>query len=327
MADKTNLKKALFRILLVTGSFAGSLQAFACVNVVSKHVITPDTVSPTLRKSRVVIIAGTNVALWTASFVVLNNTWYRNYPRTSFHLFNDLPEWNQMDKAGHVWTTYHISRLSSEMWNWTGLDKKKSAVLGGISGLAYEGIIELQDGYSAQWGFSLSDIAANIAGAAFFVSQELVWDEQRIQFKLGYSPYRYAPDLVERRNQLFGTGTAERILKDYNSQTYWASANLKSFFPSSNLPKWLNISAGYGSDGMFGGRQNVWTDKLGNTINKTSVQRIRRFYLAPDVDLTKIKTKSRLLSTVFYLVNMVKFPAPAVEINSNGKVEFHGIKF
>ena len=320
------MQKVLNRILLITVWFGGSVQAFAGI------VNTPvgnnaDTLPSAISKSRVITVAGTNAGLWAASFVVLNNTWYKNYPRTSFHLFNDLPEWKQMDKAGHIWTTYHISRLSSEMWNWTGIDKKKSAVLGGISGIAYESIVEVQDGYSTQWGFSLTDIAANIAGAASFVSQELVWNEQRIQFKLGYSPYHYAPDLIERRNQLFGSGNLERILKDYNSQTYWASANLRSFFPLSNLPRWLNISAGYGADGMFGGRQNVWTDKLGNTINKTNVQRIRRFYLAPDLDLTKIKTKNQLLSTVFYLLNMVKFPAPALEINSTGKLKVHGIKF
>ncbi len=37
------------------------------------------------------------------------------------------------------------------------------------------------------------------------------------------------PDLKSRRNELFGKSFAERILKDYNSQTYWISANISSF--------------------------------------------------------------------------------------------------
>ena len=51
------------------------------------------------------------------------------------------------------------------------------------------------------------------------------------------------------------------MLKDYNGQTYWLSANLKSFFPGSNIPPWLNVAIGYGADGMFGGFENKWIDE------------------------------------------------------------------
>lgn len=232
-----------------------------------------------------------------------------------------------MDKAGHLWTNYHITRLSSEMWKWTGLNYNKSVILGGISGVAYQSIIEIQDGFSREWGFSWGDIAANVAGAATFVGQELGWKEQRIQVKLSYQPYNYSGDLITRRNQLFGKSTNERILKDYNSQTYWASANIKSFFPGSFVPKWLNISLGYGSDGMFGGTQNTWTDKWGIVFNRQDIRRVRRLYLSADADLTKIQTRSGLLKTVFYVLNMIKVPAPALEVNSTGEVRFHYLKF
>jgi hypothetical protein len=53
-------------------------------------------------------------------------------------------------------------------------------------------------------------------------------------------------------------------LKDYNGQTYWASANFKSFFPKSNLPPWLGVSVGYGAEGLFGAEENVDTDENGN---------------------------------------------------------------
>src|SRR5205823_2089445 len=152
-----------------------------------------------------------------------------------------------------------------------------------------------QDGFSRDWGFSWGDMLANIIGAAGFAAQELTWLEQRIQIKLSYYPYNYPPDLVTRRNQLFGKNLPERILKDYNSQTYWISGNISSFFHTFHLPNWLNISVGYGSDGMLGGTENKWTDKTGNSYNRTDIQRIRRFFLAPDVDLTRIKTRSKLL--------------------------------
>lgn len=291
--------------------------AIPAVSADSSHLI----------KKRVVLISAINISLWTASFIALNQAWYSDYPRSSFHFYNDIHEWNQMDKAGHFWTNYHVTRLSSEMWKWTGLSEKKSVILGGISGVAYQSIIEIQDGFSKEWGFSWPDMAANVTGAATFVAQQLGWHEQRIQIKLGYWPYRYADDVIARRNQLFGKTLQERILKDYNSQTYWASLKLSSFFPSAHFPPWLSISVGYSADGMFGGTQNKWTDKMGNEFNRMDIGRVRRFYLAPDIDLTSIKSKSKLLSTVFYVVNMVKFPAPALEVNSSGKLRLHYIKF
>src|SRR6188472_3997050 len=58
-------------------------------------------------RERIQIVARTNVALWAGSFFALNKAWYSGFPRSSFHFFNDNNEWNQMDKAGHMWTNYH----------------------------------------------------------------------------------------------------------------------------------------------------------------------------------------------------------------------------
>lgn len=82
-------------------------------------------------------------------------------------------------------------------------ERKKAIWLGGLSGLAYQSIIEIQDGFSSEWGFSWGDMAANTLGAATFVAQQLGWKEQRLQIKLSYWPYDYnSPELVTRRNQL-----------------------------------------------------------------------------------------------------------------------------
>ncbi|MEO8583772.1 MAG: DUF2279 domain-containing protein [Flavitalea sp.] len=279
-----------------------------------------------INRQRLLIVAGGNAALWGTSYIVLNKTWYAGYARTKFHFFDDLPEWNQMDKAGHIWTSYHVSRLSAQMWKWTGFNNNSSAILGGASGLLYQGIIELQDAYSSQWGFSVSDIGANVVGSGWYVFQQIAWKDQRIQIKLSTHPNEYPGSLLYRRNQLFGNTALERILKDYNSQTYWASANLKSFFPVSNIPSWLNFAVGYGSEGMYGGRNNIWTDKEGVSYDYNNIRRVRKFYLAPDIDLTKIRVKSKLLRSVFFVLNMVKIPAPALELKG-GKLNVKAFKF
>lgn len=293
-----------------------SVILFSLLSIILNAFAQVDSVvSPGFNSKKLVIVAAANAAFYTGSFIALNKAWYADYDKTKFHFFNDNPEWNQMDKAGHVWTTYHVSRLSKEMWQWTGLNNKTSAILGGASGMVYQSIIEIQDAYSTQWGFSWGDVGANVAGAGLFVLQEIS-GKQRVSVKLTYWPKKYPDELVGRRDQLFGKSMPERVLKDYNSQTYWLSANISSFLPDVKLPKWLNVAFGYGADGMYGGRSNVWTDKEGVTHDYSNIRRVRKFYLSPDVDLTQIYTRSKVLKKVFFVLNMVKVPAPAFQITT-----------
>ena len=272
------------------------------------------------------VLGGVQVGLWGGTFYSLNRTWYANYPRSDFHLYNDWKEWQQMDKAGHAWSSYQISNHTSKIWQWAGLEKKKAIMIGSISGMAYLSIIEILDGYSDKWGFSIPDILANATGAGIYAAQELGWDEQRISIKLSYSPYRYGT-MTTRSNALFGSGDAEKVLKDYNGQTYWASINVKSFFPETQLPNWFNIAIGYGARTMLGGYENAWTTASGISINRSDIPRYKRFYLSADIDLARIKTKNKTLKTVFSLFNVLKVPAPTVEWNGLGKLKFHPMFF
>ena len=292
------------------------LQSFILTTFAQGDTLVPSSFS----NKRFIVAVGASAAFYTVSYIVLSKAWYDDYEKTKFHFFNDMPEWNQMDKAGHVWSAYHVSRLSNELWKWTGLNKNTSAILGGVSGMVYQSIIEIQDGFSAEWGFSWGDMGANIAGAGLFVLQELYGRGQKVTMKLSYWPKKYPEELVGRRDQLFGSSFAERILKDYNSQTYWVSANIASLIPSTKFPPWLNIAFGYGADGMYGGRTNAWTDKEGIYHDYTHIPRIREFYLSPDVDLTRIRTRSKALKTVFFILNMVKIPAPALSISTGNPV-------
>src|SRR4030095_10700003 len=129
-------------------------------------------------------------------------------------------------------------------------------------------------------------MTANIVASGLFISQELLRKEQRIQYKFSFHHKDYGDSaLNSRADDLFGDSWYERMLKDYNAQTYWFSANLRSFFPNSHLPRWLNVSFGYGADGMFGGFENVWVDgDPGSPVNRSDIPRVRQFYLAPDID-------------------------------------------
>lgn len=284
------------------------------------------TILPNYKKRQRFVTAA-SIGSYGGMLLLLNQAWYANYPRSRFHFFNDNSEWLQVDKVGHGWGGYQLSRLTYGVWKWSGVSEKKAIVLAGLSGPGFMTVIEVLDGFSAEWGFSNGDMAANLFGGGLFVGQQLGWHEQRIDYKFSFHPKRYNENsLSERADNIFGKTLPERMLKDYNHQTYWLSANLKSFFKQSKVPDWLNVAIGYGADGMMGATQNIWVNKAGNTVNRSDIRRYRQWYLAPDIKWSKIKTKSKFLKTVFYTLDGIKFPLPGLEL-SQGNIKLRGLIF
>jgi len=271
-------------------------------------------------------VGGGSALVYGGSFIFLNEAWYKGYPRSSFHSFDDSGEWLQVDKIGHAWTAYHTSRVNTALWQWAGVDEQKSVLLGTGTSLLYMLSIEYLDGRSAEWGWSWPDAAADIFGAGLFASQQLAWKDQKISIKFSSHRKTYTSlSLEQRADVLFGKSLQERLLKDYNAQAYWLSFNSSLF--SYKLPSWLNIAVGYGAGGMFGGYENLARDKNENVIfDRRDIKRYRQWYLSPDIDLTKIKTKSKFLRTAFSVLNVLKIPAPALEL-SNGKLKGRWVVF
>jgi uncharacterized protein YfiM (DUF2279 family) len=279
-------------------------------------------------KKRTRLVAIGNVVGYGAVMAGLYSAWYKGYPQSRFHVFNDSKEWLQMDKAGHLYSSYIASRGSMELWRWTGIDRKKRIWIGGMSGAAYLTVIEILDGFSAKWGWSWSDFATNIIGSGALVGQELAWNDQRIKLKFSFHRKNYDdPQLNARSDDLFGKSTLERLLKDYNGQTYWASINLKPFFKNSKLPEWLSLSVGYGAEGLFGGEENIGRDENGNMVfDRQDIKRYRQWFLAPDIDLSKIKTNKKAVKFLLTFLSSFKFPMPSLEF-SNGKIKAHAVHF
>lgn len=277
-----------------------------------------DSLEPVNYKTRKLILASSTAVLTTGSLIYLDQAWFDQYSTGKFHFFNDNKEWLQMDKAGHLYTNYQTSRLMMGAFNWAGFNKKQELFIGGTIGFAYMTAVECMDGFSKGWGFSYGDMIANALGASVAISQQAFWKEQRIQFKFSYAQSglaKYNPDLL-------GKSLSTQLLKDYNSQTYWLSVNPSSFITKENkFPKWLNVAFGYSAYGMLGGYENniVVQDADGNVLK---FDRERRYYFSLDVDLTRVKTKSKVLKKVFSVINILKFPAPAIQFSKN-KTRFY----
>jgi uncharacterized protein YfiM (DUF2279 family) len=241
----------------------------------------------------------------------LNSVWYSQYDKQSFRFFNDWPEWNQMDKLGHFYSSFQLTTLGSHALRWSGVSKKKSDLAGTISSFAIMSTIEILDGYSTGYGASASDLVANGIGASLFLGQNLLWEEVRFYPKYSFHRSEFAP----QRPGTLGNGLLEEIIKDYNGQTIWLSMDVDKFI---RFPAWINLAVGYGAESMLYARheQNV----------EQGIYPYRQFYFSLDFDLTAIKSRSKVVNTLIFFVNMIKLPSPTLEF-SQGKVKAYAFYY
>ena len=274
--------------------------------------------SDTLSTKRVNIVTTAITANWIAQTSLASSVWYKNFDKSNFHLFDDSKEWLQMDKMGHFYSTNKLSKLYTDCYIWSGMPLKKSVIIGSLIGLGSETTLEILDGFNTQWGFSLSDMAANTLGSITYASQKLIWNEERFLLKFSAHHTSYAA----LRPNVLGSTPLERMLKDYNGQTYWVSFSPFAFSSNEKLPKWLCLSLGYSIDQKINGLSNVYTDP----ITSTTYNAKREYLLSLDIDFSKLPIKKRWLKMVVSRFNYLKIPFPSL-IFSNGQLIGKGIYF
>ena len=247
-------------------------------------------------------------AVYAGSMAGLNALWYKDFPRTSFHTFNDNTLWLGLDKAGHALTAYHINDAAHRALVGSGVERKRAAWQAAGVSFAYLTSIEVLDGFSQEWGFSIGDQVANTAGIGLFLAQEVGWQDQRLRLKYSYLPSEFA----DLNPSLLGADWTERWLKDYNGQTYWLSVNPRSFSNKESgwWPTWLNIAAGYGGTGMLTGRGQPL-----DPLSSYHPVRESEYYLSLDIDLTRIQTRHRALRIFLDALGFVKVPAPGLRFS------------
>jgi len=252
------------------------------------------------------------VAFGSMSLIALNEMWYKDYPRSSFHFFNDGKEWLQMDKVGHAFSAYQLNEFFFNQYQRTGYDAKRSIRNATISSLSYMTTIELLDGFSKQWGFSPWDMTANLSGSFLHLIQQEKWNEQKIKMKFSYHE---TPFSKYNTSQL-GDNFQQRVFKDYNGQTYWLSFNSTLLFNKNNTFRdVVSLSIGYSATEM--------THAKTNNFIVNNFQRHREFLFSFDADLNRVKWKRKGLKKVMRIFNVIKVPLPTMKIRENGKISFH----
>lgn len=254
-------------------------------------------------------------ASYAVSMGLLYKTWFEPYHTGGFRFINDNRQWGGMDKIGHFTTAWWISDVIRTTAATTGMSERKATNLGLILPFAYMSTIEIFDGLSEGWGFSVGDMVANLSGLGFSYLQYRNPKLNEISIRYSYQNNAW-PAL---RPEMLGASRAERMLKNYNGQTYWLS--IPTQWIAKKAPKWLCISAGYSIDGYIGGNDNLF-ESQGVMKNFSHVQRNREFLLSFDVDLRKIPIRGKAWKIITHTIRWVKFPAPILGYHTSKGMYF-----
>ena len=262
------------------------------------------------RKKNLLIVESSSYSL---ALVGLNQLWYKGYKKSSFHFINDNNSWLQMDKFGHLTTSYFVGVLGIKTYQWAGFSRKQSIWIGGLTGTFFQSAVEILDGFSEKWGASSGDLVANSLGSLLAISQQLYWDEQKVLLKYSFNP----SEISNTNPQLFGNNLIQKSLKDYNGQTYWLCFNFEDVFNSSSyfLPKWLNLAFGYGADNMYSDAYSL-SHELG----------YRQFFLSLDIKTDELNISNKFVKNLVNLFGFIKLPMPTIEY-SQGKLIFHNLYY
>lgn len=285
------------------------LSAFLFSQQINWGQSSPQDSIPTKKR---VILSSSIIGLgYASSLIALYDVWYAEFPKSTFHFYNDGSNWMQMDKFGHGFSGYLLSQKAGDLYRWSGVKKSYPWIGFGI-GMSYLGALEFMDAYNQGWGFSTYDVLANFSGGALYLSQELIFKKQLVLPKFSFFPSKYAA----YRPEVLGKNFPEQLLKDYNGQTYWFSFPIGGFAPSVKKMNWLCLSLGYSVDQKLVGDQDAYLDFRAS----------RQFLVSLDIDLTRLPIKNPTLKKVLAQLNMIKIPFSALMIQQ-GKFSFKPISF
>ncbi len=291
---------------------------FTLVKVIAQPVFA-DSYPDSINKKRLLITAGFGSSVYLSGLSYLKFIWYTDHERVPFHYYNDSRGYLQIDKGGHAQCAYHESYAAYYALRWSGLDKKRALLYGGPAGLIFQTPIEIFDGLYEGWGFSWSDMAANIFGSLLFVTQEALFDEQVCLMKFSYSPSIYP-----NYHHILGETQVQRFFYDYNGHTHWLSFGLNRITGIDYIPEWLNFAVGYSANGMIHEFDNPQY-YMGKPF--PHLERYRQYLFSFDVNFSKIPTKKKCLKKVFRAINILKVPFPSIELNRIDGIKFNPLYF
>jgi len=250
---------------------------------------------------RITMLSAVTLGTVIPVHIYQQNAWWQG-PRGPFRFENDWVYALNVDKLGHMYAGYILSRTFKYLLEWSGFSEHTSTFFGSVLGLTYQMYVEVEDGFHRVYGFSPGDAFFNIMGATIPLAQ---WTFPVLRnFALKYSYWPSTGYIDELKG-----GQSKAFLDDYQGTTVWLAIDPHFMMGeklSSAVPRWLGLAFGVG----------------GRDLNEQGGGR-RQATLALDFNLSKIETESSFLHGVFTVVDFIHLPAPAIRLD--GKRVLFGV--
>lgn len=268
-----------------------------------------------LKPLNTAIVGGVSLGIFVLQHELQQNTIWKEVG--DFHISEDIQYALWVDKLGHFYGGYLIGYIFNEALLTCGFSYDLSTILGGILGLSYQTYIEVLDGMSVNWGFSPSDFYADILGSAFFVAQRYIPFLQNFTPKFSY----VNPQWLGEKDRI----PHDSFIDNYSAQNFWMSINIRNIFGGSvrhYLPDWLQLSVGYAAYSLCNPGSGLCDPNISTPISD-DVWGNRKIIISLDYDLVKLLPDGPPIWNWFkQSLNMIKFPAPALQIGFEGDVKF-----
>ncbi|HNW98163.1 MAG TPA: DUF2279 domain-containing protein [Bacteroidales bacterium] len=273
-----------------------------------KHYTFGDTLQPEktkkVNKLRLAIVGSSVPILTTGVFIYFQNAWwndtlqYYGLPKSKFH-FDDSKELKYalcLDKCGHFWSSQIASNVFCELLEWAGIQQRKAKWYGAGFAILTSGIVEVKDGMAPWWGFSLTDMGANILGSLYPVLQDYHPFFKNFTFKWSY-------DFIHKSYfKTFPHNVDKSFMDDYERHTYWLCSNIKGIAPASwkkHIPKFLSFDVGVSAEYLDGHGAGT-----------------RQWFLGIGLDLSNINIKNfNFYNNHKHLLNLYRLPSPVQQIS------------
>jgi hypothetical protein len=259
--------------------------------------------SSSIHPVRLAVVGGVVVGGVTAIHLYQQDAWWKT-SRAPFHFEEDLVYAKWIDKLGHLYGANVLTFVLSRGLRWASLSEGSALVWGAVGSTLFQTYVEVEDGFSAYWGFDRVDFAADLIGAWYPVLQHAVPFMNNFNFRFSYYPKNPGvPGAIP--------GQTHTVFDDYEGQTLWLSLTAKDLLPAraaSWWPDFLAVSVGVAvRDNLLPSRYLEW-------------------YIAPELDMNRIIPQdTELLRTLSRALNFIHFPLPAVRIAP--RMTFFGVYF
>lgn len=233
-------------------------------------------------------------AFGVAYLFVFQKGWW-DEQGSEFHFENDFDYALNLDKAGHFFAGVLLGEGFYQGYHWAGMSEFQSYFLAGVSTSLTHVAIDVKDGFSPEWGFSIFDVMSGTLGGFYPMAKRYVPVFNYFDIKWSY---------WKNSDAYYRQSDTDIFTDDYVNETFWLSLKIHRMLPRAARPYWpgwLAIAGGWSID------EGVFVEGPGKGHHE--------FYIALDYDFEGIfQPKERWARDLVRFLNYFKLPAPTIQV-------------